>query len=438
MVYVLNKEGQPLMPTIRHRKVRLWLKAGQAKVIRRSPFTIQLLFDTTDHVQQVTLGLDAGYANIGFSAVTVKKELISGEVKLLKGMKERLKERSDCRKARRQRLRHREVRFNNRSRKVGWLAPSIQHKYDTHLKISNLVKRILPIAREIVETASFDIQKIKNPTISGKEYQEGETLDFYNLREYILHRDHHKCQNKDCKNKDEKKILVLHHIIYRTNGGSDAPSNLITLCTKCHTPKNHKGFLKTWKPEIKSFKPETFMSTVRWKLVNQLGCRHTFGYITKSKRIKLKLEKTHYNDAFVIAGGETQQRIHPLLVEQVRRNNRSLSTFYDAKHIDSRTGLKVPGKNLDSGRTKRNKNLNTENLRVYRQQKISKGRYSKREKRYPFQPKDLVSYKDSFYEVVGSQNKGSYVKLKDLKKVIRVNELTLKCSGKGFSIKNFV
>lgn len=43
MVYVLNKNGQPLMPTTRYGKVRRILNSKQAKVIKRCPFTIQLL-----------------------------------------------------------------------------------------------------------------------------------------------------------------------------------------------------------------------------------------------------------------------------------------------------------------------------------------------------------------------------------------------------------
>ena len=42
MVYVLSKNGQPVMPTKNHSKVRLLLKSGKAKVVNRCPFTIQL------------------------------------------------------------------------------------------------------------------------------------------------------------------------------------------------------------------------------------------------------------------------------------------------------------------------------------------------------------------------------------------------------------
>jgi hypothetical protein len=72
---------------------------------------------------------------------------------------------------------------------------------------------LMPITETIIEVAAFDIQKIKvNCEIEGKEYQEGEQLGFWNLREYILHRDNHKCQHPDCKNKAKSPILEVHHI----------------------------------------------------------------------------------------------------------------------------------------------------------------------------------------------------------------------------------
>lgn len=239
MVYVLNKEGKPLMPTKRHRKVRLWLNNNEAKVVRRKPFTIQLLFDTTEYVQDITRGVDSGYSHIGISAISEKEELFSADIKLIDGIVERNEERKSYRKTRRNRLRHRKPRFDNRKRDKGWLAPSIQHKLDSHIRILGLVDKILPIKKTIVEVANFDTQKIMKPNIKGLEYQEGVQKDHYNLREYILYRDSHKCQNANCKNKDKNPIFVLHHIDYRSNGGSDAPWNLITLCTKCHTPQAH-------------------------------------------------------------------------------------------------------------------------------------------------------------------------------------------------------
>lgn len=428
ITYVLSKNKEPLMSTKNGAKVRLLLKQKKAKVVKTKPFTIMLLYETTSYTQDITLGIDSGYNHIGFSAVTEKEEVISGEVKLLDDVSERIKNKKMYRNQRRKRLRYRQPRFDNRKRDKGWLAPSIEHKYQSHLKIINKIKEVLPISETIIEVANFDIQKIKNPQISNKKYQEGEQQGFFNLREYILHRDNHKCQNPNCKNKDKKPILEVHHIGFWKKDRSDRPGNLTALCNQCHTPSNHKknGFLYGWQPKVKNFKTATFMSVVRWKLVNNLNCQYTYGYITKSKRIELGIEKTHYNDAFCIAKGKDQKRTKPFLVKQIRRNNRSLEKFYDAKYIDARTGKKVAAGELHCGRRTRNKTLNQENLKKYRKEKKTKGRRQIRRTRYPFQPNDVVLFKGKKYIVKGTQNKGRYVKLKDLKKVVKPEQLTHK------------
>ena len=422
MVYVISKNDKPLMPTKNHAKVRILLKNKKAKVITSNPFTIKLLYDSKEYIQSIKLGIDSGYTYIGFSATTEKEELISGEVKLLQGMKQRLEDRSSYRKQRRRRLRHRKPRFNNRIIPKGWLAPSIKHKIDSHAKFIECLKTILPITSITIEIANFDIQKIKNPDISGKEYQEGEQKDFFNLREYVLHRDKHTCQY--CGATDIP--LQVHHLNYWKGSKANKPSELIALCIKCHLPKNHKegGFLYGWMPKIKSFREATFMTLVRKKLVCDLNCNYTYGYETKSKRIEISLPKTHYNDAFVIAGGANQKRAKVINFKQIKRNNRCLEKFYDAKFIDIRTTKKVSAQELPSGRRVRNANLNSENLRIYRGKKLSKGRRSIRKQRYPYQPGDLVRYQNQIYTVRGTQNKGTYVALREIKKVAKVTELT--------------
>ncbi len=308
MVYVLSKDETPLMPTKRHGKVKHLLREGKAKVVRNKPFTIQLTYDTTHYTQPITLGIDSGHKYIGFSAVTGKEELLSGEVELRDDISELIKEKVMYRRIRRSRLRYREPKFDNRvsSRKEtprkgfkeGWLAPSIKHKLDTHIRFIEFIKKILPITDIIIEVAKFDTQKIKNPEIKGKEYQQGEQRDFYNLREYILYRDNYTCQLCGKSNVP----LEVHHIGFWKGDRTNRPSNLITLCTKCHDPKNHLkgGKLYGMEPVQKPLKEATFMTTVRWKLVDMLGCGYTYGYITKVRRIALNLDKTHYNDAFVL------------------------------------------------------------------------------------------------------------------------------------------
>jgi 5-methylcytosine-specific restriction endonuclease McrA len=305
MVYVLNQNGKPLMPTKRHGKVKRMLKNGQARIVKRDPFTVQLLYCTTGYTQPIALGVDAGSKAIGLSATTGSEEVYAAEVALRNDIVGLLSTRRELRQSRRNRkTRYRKARFNNRihSKSKGWLAPSIENKIDTHLKAVRDIYKILLITEIIVETASFDIQKIKNPDISGAEYQQGEQLDFWNAREYVLFRDGHKCHGKKgCKN----HILNVHHIESRKTG-SDSPSNLITLCEVCHNAY-HNGTLKLNLRRGQSFRDAAFMGIMRWAFYDKLKALYpnvsmTYGYITKHTRIRNGLQKSHCVDALCISG----------------------------------------------------------------------------------------------------------------------------------------
>jgi len=205
------------------------------------------------------------------------------------------------------------------------------------------------------------------------------------------------------------------------------------LCNKCHSPKNHqkKGSLFGWQPQVKSFREATFMSAVRWKVVQALKANVSYGYITNDRRRQLQLPKSHSNDAFVIAGGGSHKRSSPVLLEQIRRNNRSLQKFYDAKYIDMRTGQKMSGKDLHSGRTCRNKDLIGENLRKHRGQMLSRGQVRIRKRRYPYQPNDIVLYAGCKCRVKGVQNHGDYIKLEGLAKPVKTARIVPCLSRKG-------
>lgn len=305
MVYVISKQGYALMPTERFGKVRRLLKESLAHIVCRIPFTIQLDYDTTDFVQPISLGIDAGSKHIGISATTNKRELYAADVELRSDIVDKLSIRREQRRNRRNRLRYRKARFNNRvsSKKKGWLAPSIEHKIQTHLTVVEKIHKILPISNIVVETASFDIQKIKNPSVSGEEYQQGEMLDFWNVREYVLFRDNHTCQH--CKGKSKDPILNVHHIESRKTGGN-APNNLITLCKTCHRAY-HRGQIDLKVKRGKSFSDAAFMGIMRWVFYERLkrlypNVSMTFGYITKSTRIANGLPKDHYVDARCISG----------------------------------------------------------------------------------------------------------------------------------------
>ena len=309
------------------RKARLLLKEGKAKVIKRTPFTIQLLYGSSGYKQEINLGVDAGSKIIGLSATTNKDELFSAEVELRNDIVDLLSTRKQNRKTRRNRLRYRKPRFLNRkkSKKKGWLAPSILHKINTHLKIIDIIHKILPISKIIVEVASFDIQKIKNPNISGKEYQQGDQFGFWNVREYVLFRDGYKCQGrKGCKN----KILNVHHIESRKTGGN-SPSNLTTLCEECHKD-HHNGKLKLDIKRKQSFKDAAFMGIMRWSFYNKLkelyfDVNLTYGYITKNVRINNGLEKSHRIDALCISGNPQVKRLNNwYYIKKVRCHNRQI------------------------------------------------------------------------------------------------------------------
>jgi hypothetical protein len=328
MVYVQDIDGKPLMPTTRHGKVRRLLKANKATVVNLCPFTIQLTYKSTDHKQPVTLGIDAGAKHIGFSATTEKEELFACETILRTDIVDLLSTRSQNRRTRRSRLRYRKPKFNNRvfSKKKGWVAPSVKQRIDSHLNEVNEIHKILPITKIVIEAAQFDTHKMKNPNISGIDYQNGEQLGFWNVREYVLFRDGHKCSY--CKGKSKDPILNIHHIESRKTGG-DSPSNLITLCETCHK-EYHKGNIDLKVRRGKSLCGAAIMGIMKWRLYDELKSRYsnvsmTFGYITKYNRIKYGIEKSHTSDAFVISKNFNAKRIeYQYLKRLVRRHNRQI------------------------------------------------------------------------------------------------------------------
>lgn len=333
LVYVLNCHGEPLMPCS-PRKAKLLLKNKKAKVKHRMPFTIQLIYGSSGYKQPVSLGVDAGSKVIGLSATTEKKELFASEVVLRDDIVKLLSVRREFRRARRNRKkRYRAPRFNNRvhSKNKGWLAPSVENKIETHLKAVRHVFMILPIAKIIVETAAFDIQMLRAkelglPLPEGVDYQQGEQLYSYNVREYVLFRDNHTCQH--CKGKSKDPVLQVHHIESREVGG-DAPNNLITLCKTCHA-KYHAGLIKLQIKRGTSLRDAAFMGIMRWAFYDRLkqiypNVSMTFGYITKHARIEHQLEKKHHIDARCISEHPDALPTENFYLQKaVRKRNRQL------------------------------------------------------------------------------------------------------------------
>ena len=327
MVYVISKTGKILMPTSRHGKVRHLLREGKARVVRREPFTIQLLYDSKEYTQPVTLGVDAGTGHVGLSATTEKSELFAAEVTLRRDIQELMSTRREARRTRRfRKTRYRAPRFNNRRRQKGWLAPSVEQSINSHLHLIRKVHSILPITKTIIEVAQFDQQKIINPNINGVEYQMGPRYFFSNNREYVLWRDHHTCQC--CHGKSKDRVLNVHHIQSRKTGG-DSYKNLVTLCRTCHQAY-HRGEVKLNIKRGQSLRDAALMNIMRWTVYNrakqEFNSAHlTYGYITKVVRIDNKLVKSHAVDARCISGNPLAKPCETLWqMRQIRRHNRQL------------------------------------------------------------------------------------------------------------------
>lgn len=101
-VFILNCHGKPLMPC-QPRKARLLLREGKAKVIKRIPFTLQLLYGSSGYTQEVALGIDAGTQHIGVSATTDQTVLFEAQVHLRTDMQAVIATRRQFRRGRRSR-----------------------------------------------------------------------------------------------------------------------------------------------------------------------------------------------------------------------------------------------------------------------------------------------------------------------------------------------
>ena len=336
VVYVLDFEGNPLMPIRRFGKVRRMLRSGKALVVNYEPFTIKLNYQTTSYIQDVTLGVDAGSIHVGLSATTKQLELFSAEVDLRsKDIKKLLDSKRESRRTRRGRKRYRKPRFNNRthSKKKGWLAPSMQHRIDSHIRLIEFVCSILPVKKIIVEIGNFDTQKISNPDIESEEYQQGLMTGFDNVKAFVKWRDGYRCRQCNGKSGDNK--LEIHHIQHREDGGSDRPDNLVCLCHTCHDNHHNHGLkLKKFsgleKKNAVTLRDAAAMNIIKDRVYHKLRELHpdkivwrTFGYITSKNRRLYNIEKGHRNDAYVISRNFNAKRLmNYFLGKQFRRHNR--------------------------------------------------------------------------------------------------------------------
>jgi hypothetical protein len=300
LVYVRNKNGNPLMPC-KPAKARKLLRDGKAKVVNRCPFTIKLLWDCEENVQEVTVGIDKGSAVTGFSCVANERILLSGEIHHRTDIKDKMDARRASRRNRRTRKWYRPKRFLNRasSKKSGRLPPSIKANVE---EVMRVVRKIpLPISLIVVEDVMVDIARLNNPDLHGDDYQQSSRLD-ENLRIATLMRDGYECTQ--CKKKNTH--LDAHHIVWKEDGGKDTIDNLITVCKSCHR-KVHQGKLSLDFPGVSGFLDRIAQRTMQGKaylyekLSSMAKFKKVFGYQTSEYRKSLGLPKSHILDALCVA-----------------------------------------------------------------------------------------------------------------------------------------
>ena len=357
---VLDRQGKPLMPTTRLGKVYRLLKTQKAHIVSYEPFTIQLDYQPDTHViQPMTLGVDSGAIHSGYSVANEHREYYNAEVIARNDISNRLSDRRMYRRNRRYRkTRYRQPRFNNRkNKKKGWLPPSLEQKVAVQVNEINHIHRYFPIETIIVETAEFDIQKIKNPDISGIEYQQG-TLQGYNIRNYLLEKHGRKCFycGKTVSG------FEVEHMLPKSRGGSNRIDNLTLSCHDCNEKKGTltaEEFIKQTLPAKKAatklkqlpnekrlFKYMAHMNATRWALYDVIKERYpnvkmTYGYITKYNRIQAGLPKAHHIDAKCITGFATVPSMSQTVVKvKMRRHNRQLhrATFSEG-HVRKAASL---------------------------------------------------------------------------------------------------
>lgn len=333
-VLVLDRRKKPLMPCS-EKRARLLLERGRARVHRMVPFTIRLVdrLQKDSVLQPMRLKLDPGSKTTGIALVRENESVDenTGEVSrqaivllLLElqhrghAIRDALTQRRAFRRRRRGNLRYRPVRFDNRTRPTGWLAPSLQHRVDTAMAWVERLRRWAPVTKLSQELVRFDTQALQNPEIAGVEYQHG-TLFGYEVREYLLEKWGRKCAYCDADNEP----LTIDHIYPRSKGGSNRVSNLTLACLPCNQRKGNRDVAEFLAHDPKRLarieaqrkaplRDAAAVNSTRWALwwdlvSTGLDVEVGTGGRTRWNRSRLQIPKAHCLDAACVGHVDAAQ-----------------------------------------------------------------------------------------------------------------------------------
>ena len=326
-VFVLDPEGKPLAPCT-PRRARMLI--DQKRVARRyyRPFTIKLKNRANDDpVQNDTkVRTTPGHRTTGIAVVlrtdSEDRTVYQEEVQHRTDISRRLLERRSHRRRRRSQKWYRAPRFNNRRRGADQLPPSLESV------VSNQEHRVARLAKRsgastaVVQDSKFDTQKVLDPAIKGREYQQGPLYQTH-LRAYIRELWSHRCAYCGRAAWESRARFELDHVVPRSKDGATNVGNLVWACRPCNQAKADKdldAFLAE-NPERSSAvlrrahrrKPLAAAGTMTWicqTLVKRLQSRGltvrtTTGADTAHARKQLGIPKSHADDAACCASGRT-------------------------------------------------------------------------------------------------------------------------------------
>lgn len=342
-VFVVNPQRKPLDP-VHPARARFLLQAGYAAVLRRYPFTIMMKDEKQDREPEpLRIKIDPGSTTTGLAIVNDATGQVVWAADLAhrgQRVKHHLAKRRACRHSRRHRhTRYRQPRFLNRSRRKGWLPPSVESRLQNVLTWVKRLRTVCPIGAISQELVRFDMQMLEQPAIAGIQYQQG-TLQGYETREYVLEKWGRTCVYCGATGLP----LEIEHILCKKRGGTNRESNLTIACKACNQKKGTQlieEFLKE-QPEVLQriqaqakapLKDATAVNVTRWELYRRL---QAFGLAvevgtggrTKYNRSVRHLPKTHWLDAACV-GASTPDELHwqqtvPLLIRASGRHSRQM------------------------------------------------------------------------------------------------------------------
>lgn len=413
-IYVLNKNGTPLMPTTRSSHIRKLLKCGKARIVEYNPFTIQLLYESTNYTSNLVVAIDPGRTNIGANVIDEKNLCSLFNVKVStrnkeipKLMKERKMHRNLSRNGERKRRQRRakannttfkecengnyikerylphyekpihiryiknsESKFCNRVRPKGWLTPTANQLLQTHFNVIRKAQKYLPITSCSIELNKFAFMQMDNPNINNWQYQQGKLFGKESLYNAINEMQENHCLL--CK----KGIDHYHHIVEQSNGGSDTIDNIAGLCEKHHTLV-HKELV--WKEKLLTKKQGLMKKYGALSVLNQIipyllkevitmfGENNVFvcsGQDTYTLRNYLSIPKDHNYDAYCIGLMGILQKNNILLDDVVYNDNDYHNNIFD--NITSNHYENVQVKHLQQFRRHNRQIIQCQKERTYK------------------------------------------------------------------------